>query len=286
LAGGEEVTVLVRPTSDLWRLDGVLHKVRVIRGRLEDMAVVAGELRKAAPETVFHLAWSGVTADTRNRPGALIDNVAGSLQLFRIVLEAGCGTWIGLGSQAEYGPQSQTLSEELIARPDTLYGIAKLSLGQMLEALCGQSGLRFVWLRLLATYGPKDDPRHLIPSVIESLLAGKRPSLTSGEQFWDYLYVDDAAKAIYRAAVTPARGIYNLASGQAERVRCIVEFLRDRIDPRLPLGFGDLDQGAPPSLRADISRLRTATGWSPEIDLATGLAMTLEWHRSNRRVHS
>jgi UDP-glucose 4-epimerase len=286
IARGEEVTILVRPSSNLWRLDGVLDGVRLIRARLEDIGSAAGELRRAAPNTVFHLAWSGVTKDTRNRPGALIDNVSGSLQLFRMVQEAGCGCWIGIGSQAEYGPHSEPLSEDLAPRPDTVYGVAKLCLGQMLATLCGQSGLRFVWLRLLAIYGPKDDPQHLIPSVIEKLLAGVRPSLTAGEQPWDYLYVEDAAEGVYRTAVTPAaEGVYNLGSGHSETVRRIVERLRDMIEPGLPLGFGEVpySPGTVMSLRGNITKLRQATGWSPDTDLQSGLRKTLEWHTNKRK---
>jgi nucleoside-diphosphate-sugar epimerase len=281
IALDEDVTILVRPASNLWRLKDVLHHVRLIRTCLEDPLPAEAEIKQAAPDTVFHLAWSGVTPETRNRPGALIDNINGSLQLLRMTQEAGCGTWVGMGSQAEYGPQSQPLSEHLASRPDTLYGVAKSCLCQMLEAWCAQADVRFVWLRLVATYGPKDDPAHLIPFVIEKLRAGARPSLTPGEQPWDYLYVEDAAKAIYRAAVTPSvRGVYNLASGHSETVRQIVERLRDLIDPELPLGFGDIPHGpaGPLSLRADISKLRDATGWSPETDLPSGLRKTLEWY--------
>jgi UDP-glucose 4-epimerase len=263
------VTILVRESSDLWRLDGVLDKIQVFRA--------AGELRRAAPDVVFHLAWSGVTADTRNLPENLIDNVAGSLQLFRILQDVGC--WIGIGSQAEYGTQSEPLTEAMTARPDTPYGVAKFCLGQMLATLCSQCGKRFVWLRLTATYGPKDASRHLIPSVIAKLMAGERPQLTAGDQPWDYLYVEDAAECIYRAAVTAnVEGVYNLGSGHSETVRHIVERLRDMIDPGLPLGFGDIasTQGA---LRADIAKIRHATGWSPQTDLETGLRRTLEWHK-------
>jgi UDP-glucose 4-epimerase len=284
---GEDVTILVRPASDLWRLEDVLGQVRVIRACPEDLGGAAGEIpgeiRQIAPETVFHLAWSGITAGTRNAPDAFIGNIVFSLQLFRIAQEAGCGTWVGLGSQAEYGAQSRTVCEALAPRPDSLYGIAKCNLGQMLGALCEQTGVRFVWLRLFSAYGPKDHPAHLIPFVIEKLRAGERPALSSGEQVWDYLYVEDAVEAIYRTAVTPgASGVFNLASGHSEPVRRTVERVRDMIDPGLPLGFGEVP-GTPISLRADISKLRTATGWFPETDLETGLSKTLEWHARQRQ---
>jgi UDP-glucose 4-epimerase len=285
LARGEDVTILVRHSSDLWRLDGVLDQVRLIHAGMENLAPAIDDLHAFAPEVVFHLAWAGVT-ENRNCPDYLIDNVTGSLQLFRIVKQSGCTSWIGLGSQAEYGPQSEPLSEQMTPRPDTSYGVAKLCLGQLLAALCCQSGVRFVWLRLLATYGPKDDPRHLIPTVIEKLLAGACPALTEGDQPWDYLYVEDAVEGIYRAAkTTAAAGVYNIASGYSETVRQIVERVRDMIDPRLPLGFGQIphQSGALTALRGEITKFRQATGWNPETNLESGLRRTLEWHRNKGR---
>jgi UDP-glucose 4-epimerase len=85
--------------------------------------------------------------------------------------------------------------------------------------------------------------------------------------------------------------VYNLASGRAETVRRLVEQLRDMIDPRLQLGFGDLPDrpGGPMSLRGNIASFQHATGWSPRTELADGLRITLAWHRSrkneNIRLH-
>ena len=280
---GEEVAAIVRPESDLWRLEGVLDRVRLIRVDVCNIATAAEEIHLEAPDTVFHCAWAGVTSDTRNRSDHFVSNVMGGLELFRVAKKAGCRCWIGIGSQAEYGRQSGVLREDLIPNPDTAYGVAKLCLGKMLQTLSELSNIRYVWLRLLATYGPKDNSRNLIPSVIEKLQEKSRPSLTSGEQIRDYLYVEDAVEAIHRVACAPnGQGVYNLASGEAHSVREIVTRLRDMIDPSLPLGFGDIPYGpgAVLDLQADVTRLRDATGWAPQTDLESGLKKTLEWHRS------
>jgi UDP-glucose 4-epimerase len=280
---GEEVSVLVRPQSDLWRLEGVLNRVRLIRADLRNIEHASEEIHQQSPETVFHCAWSGVTSDTRNRPEHLILNINSGLRLFQLVQEAGCRCWVGIGSQAEYGRQSEILREDMIPQPDTPYGVAKLCLGKLLQTLCEESNIRYIWLRLLATYGPKDDSRHLLPSVIEKLLERSQPSLTTGEQNWDYLYIEDAVEAIHRAASTPdAQGIYNLASGETHSVREIVCRLRDMIDPLLPLGFGDVPYGPGGAfnIRADVTRLRNSTGWVAQTTLESGLRKTLEWHRS------
>lgn len=280
-----EVLVLVRPQSDLWRLSDVLDRIGVLRADLTDLSLVADELMALHPDAVFHLAWQGVSADSRNDPDQITRNVIGSLALFNIVQSAGCGCWVGVGSQAEYGPYSHALTEDLPTKPVTVYGVSKLCVGMLTKKLCELTGCRYLWFRLLATYGPKDDDRHLIPTTIRQLLDGERPKLTHGEQKWDYLYVEDAVEALWRAAVIPeVTGVYNLGSGVTHAVRDIAELIRDMIDSTLPLGLGELPYRSDQimHLQADINRIRQATGWQPQTSLEVGLRQTIEWYKRQR----
>jgi UDP-glucose 4-epimerase len=270
---GHSVVALIRPEGNPWRLDEVLDRVHLIR--------TVEEIPGDGCESIFHLAWSGITAQTRNLSANIVANVSNSLQLFQIAHAAGCKCWIGMGSQAEYGPQECVLNENLNPQPDSAYGVTKLYLGRLLDILCREAGIRFVWLRLTATYGPMDNSDHLIPSVIDALLSGISPTLrTSGAQRWDYLYVDDAVEAIYQSSIkSEARGTFNLAAGKASSVRSIVERIRDMIDPGLPITFGEQSNH---SLRAVSTKLQNAIGWQPQTGLDTGLRKTLKWHESIR----
>jgi nucleoside-diphosphate-sugar epimerase len=283
IKAGVRPFVLVRRESDLWRLNDVLSQVEVLRADLSGVKSIASLITRARPEAVFHLAWQGVTSAFKDTREQLTVNVTGSLDLFETVREAGCKLWVGVGSQAEYGPHDGVLDEDTHLRPVTAYGTGKLAVGLLTKKLCELAGMRYVWLRLLATYGPADDERHLIPATIKQLLAGVRPALTPGEQRLDYLYVEDAAEAIYEAALrSEAQGVFNLGSGEAGSVRDILERIRDLIDPSLPLGFGEIpyppDQ--PMRLATSIERLRAATAWTPRVSLDEGLRRTIEWYRS------
>jgi UDP-glucose 4-epimerase len=280
---GAEVFILVRPKSNLWRLNEVLDRVKVVEADLADVARLTTALNQVKPEAVFHLAWQGVASALKNDPVQVTDNVCGSLNLFEAVRTTGCKVWIGTGSQAEYGSQEEILTEDTPLHPLTAYGVGKLCVGLLTKKLCELSNIRYVWFRLLATYGTKDDETHLIPTVIRHLLVRERPSLTLGEQLWDYLHVEDAAEAIYRAAICEqAQGVFNLGSGQTHSLRSIVERIRDLIDPTLPLGFGDV--AYPPDqlmrLATSIERLHAATGWMPRVEIDEGLRRTIEWYRA------
>jgi nucleoside-diphosphate-sugar epimerase len=235
-------------------------------------------------DVAFHLAWSGVTGESRNLPSQITDNVVQSLLLWEALRQHGCKAFVGLGSQAEYGPHSGMLTEATPVHPQTAYGVAKLTLGMQLQEACMRTGMRFLWFRLLSAYGPADDEKHMVPSLVQALMEGKRPALTAGEQMWDYLYVQDAAEALCLAAESAAEGTFNLGSGHAVRLRDFVSAVRDCIDPALPIGFGDVpyrpDQVM--HLQADITRLSRATGWHPETSMQEGIQQTVAWYKGQR----
>jgi UDP-glucose 4-epimerase len=279
--GRHNVAVLLRHTSRTWRIRDVIGRTVRIEADLTEPEPAYAPLTNFAPDTVVHLAWSGVGNPFRNDQ-TQIDNIPATVALLRLAHRVGAKHWVGLGSQAEYGPCDRPIDEDTPTRPTTLYGVAKLSSGLIAQHLCGQLGLRFAWLRLFSCYGPGDDPAWMLPYLILTLRAGKKPALTAGEQLWDYLYVTDAAEAICQVALTPtASGAFNLGSGRAAPIRTIVERVRDLIDPQLPLGFGEVPYRPDQVMRleANITRLRDATGWSPQIDLDEGLRRTVEWFR-------
>jgi nucleoside-diphosphate-sugar epimerase len=278
-----QVGVLVRPTSNLWRIQGIQNRLHLIPGDLAMVEQAAPAIIKLAPEVVFHLGWYGVGNRYRDNPSQVSQNLYGSLKLLQIAHEAGCQCWVGLGSQAEYGRYEGKMAEDLPTRPETIYGSVKLCVGLLSQKLCEVYGIRFVWLRLLATYGPQDDPENIIPYVILSLLRSQKPALTSGEQKWDYLYVEDAVRAIWEVYnSSSAKGIFNLASGKSLPIRSIVEHIRNLINPDLPLGFGEVpySHNQIMILEADISRLQRATGWAPQVPFDDGIRMTINWYRN------
>lgn len=286
LARGYDVAIIIRPQSNPWRINDVLSRLHVIYGDLNDQYSFVNNVRSFAPEITIHLAWYGVGNRFRNDPYQ-INNIQASLNLLEAVHSVGCRSWIGLGSQAEYGIYNQVINEEMPANPVTIYGITKLCTCLLTQGLCNLYGMRFIWLRLFSTYGPKDDHNWMIPYVILTLLRRERPALTAGKQRWDYLFVEDVAEAIYHVMTNSnAKGIFNLGSGKSYTVRSIVERIRDLIDPSLPLVFGEIPYQADQimHLQADITRLQKTTGWKPNTNLDEGLKRTVEWYRKMSQI--
>lgn len=281
-SGLHDVAILARPRSDFSRIASLMPRVRVITSELSRPDNLGPKLERFRPDAIVHLAWQGVLNSARNDADQAM-NIEQALNLVRIAHAAGAKNWIGLGSQAEYGPCENRIDESTPTRPTTLYGAAKLTAGRQAQSLCESLGIRFAWLRLFSSYGPQDDPSWLIPYVALKLLRGERPTTTAGEQRWDYIYVEDVAAAIVATTeASEARGTFNLGSGTTATIRSIIERIRDAVDPQADIGFGEVayrpDQVM--HLEADITRLRTATGWMPRMPLADGLQETVTWCRT------
>lgn len=231
-------------------------------------------------DAFFHFAWAKTTGTGRNDMPAQIDNIQYTIDAVRAAKDLDCQVFIGAGSQAEYGRVEGSLTPNTPCFPENGYGMAKLCAGQMSRVEAQKLGIAHIWPRILSVYGPNDGKTSMISSVIIKLMDRAIPSLTAGEQQWDYLYCSDAARAMYQMAMKGLNGaVYPLGSGQARPLKEYIFSMRDAIDPMLKLGLGDIPYGDKQVmyLKADISDLSRDTGWQPETDFDTGIAKTIVW---------
>ncbi|CDZ76223.1 dTDP-glucose 4,6-dehydratase 2 [Legionella massiliensis] len=279
-----KVAVILRPQSDLWRIKSLLPQCTLIEQNLESIDLAQNAINEFCPDALIHLAWEGVTNDKRNDATQITKNITVAHNLFTVMQKAGIKTLIGFGSQAEYGPANQVVDELTPTEPTTLYGVAKLAAHHLLKVLCAQNDIRFVWHRLFSSYGPKDHQSWFIPFLINELMNGRQPDMTAGTQLWDYIYVEDAARAVVATLVNlKSEGAFNLGSGESITIRSIAEMIRDQINPELTLGFGKVpfrpDQVM--HLQADITRLNELALWQPQVPFLEGCTRTIEWYRTN-----
>jgi UDP-glucose 4-epimerase len=282
LKAGHEVAASVRPGCPAQRILRFEGRYRRLSVDLRDVAGVTAAMAEFRPEAVLHLAWWGVANLVRLDRRQVNENIEPACAITEAAAASGAGTFIGVGSQGEYGAGS-TMREDALPCPTSLYGAAKVATLFLTQQLAQQAGLRHAWLRLFSTYGPGDNDGWLIPMLITEMLAGRRPRTTLGTQVWDWLYVDDVARAVLAVATTPtAQGVFNLGSGRAVTVRSVIERIRDLAAPGMELTFGEIpfrrDQVM--HMQADISRLTAATGWTPSIPIEEGLADTVAWYRA------
>ncbi len=236
-------------------------------------------------DVFFHFAWEGTTGAARNDMVLQNRNVAYTLDAVELAERLGCHTFIGAGSQAEYGRVEGKLSAKTPAFPENGYGIAKLCAGQMSRVMCEMKGIRHIWARILSVYGPYDTEGSMVMSTVRRLMAGEATSFTAGEQIWDYLYSGDAAKAFVSLAERGVGGrTYCLGGGNPRPLKDYIIAIRDAVAPGATLGLGAVPyaKGQVMYLCADIDELRTDTGFCPEVSFEEGIRKTAAWAASGK----
>lgn len=274
---GRAVYAVCRPGSP--RAEALPEGVRKVFCGLSELADLPARIGERC-DAFFHLGWTDTVGPGRDDLPAQIRNIGYTLDAVRAASDLGCRVFVGAGSQAEYGRVSAPLRPDTPAFPESGYGMAKLCAGQMSRAEAERLGMAHVWARILSVYGPHDGEKTMIISTIRKLLSAQRPALTAGEQIWDYLYSADAARALVLMAERGRDGaVYPLGSGEGRPLRAYIETLRDAVDPALPLGFGELPYGDKQVMRleADLTALRTDTGFFPRVVFEEGIKKTVDW---------
>lgn len=283
----EKVKVLVLYRGDSKRIDRIPDHPLVKKTicSLEEMADFK-VVKDDKYDVFFHFAWNGTFGDSRNDMDLQNLNVKYTLDAVRLAKRLGCHTFIGAGSQAEYGRVVGKLTPDTPSFPEIGYGIAKLCAGQMSRILCNQLGMRHIWTRILSVYGPMDNDYTLTMSTIIKLLNGEQTHFTKGEQIWDFLYSEDAANAFYLLGKKGINGkTYCLGSGNPCLLKDVVTEIVNLINPIAITGIGDLPY--PPKqvmyLCADIGSLTADTDFVPLVPFKEGICKTIEWYKGNRR---
>jgi len=237
---------------------------------------------------LLHMAWYV-------EPGKMIASpanlawVRASLDLVLRFHEAGGRRCAVGGSCYEYDWRYGYCSEALTpCRPDTLYGAAKHGLAEALRGYALAGGLSLPWGRMFFLYGPNENPRRLVPSVILSLLRGE-PALSShGQQVRDYMHVQDVADGMVALLDSDCQGAYNIASGKATTIVSIVQALGELSGRSDLLRIGAIPARANdlPLVVGDTTAAQRDFGWQASIDLRAGLAATLQWWRERAQEPS
>lgn len=254
------------------------ERIRIIECEISDYSSLKDRICEKC-DVFFHFAWDGTGANKGKSTKGQALNIVYTLDALNAAHELCCGKFIGSGSQAEYGILDlESINEESPANPVIPYGIAKLAAGQLALAEAKKLGMDCFWVRIFSAYGLYDKPTTMISNALARFQAGEKMSFTPAEQRWDYLHCDDAARAFYAIAEkSEGQKLYCLGSGQPRRLKEFIYAMRDIIDPDAEPGIGEIPYKGNEvmNLCADITRIRTDTGWEPKISFEEGIKMIL-----------
>lgn len=279
---GYEVFALVRPNSE--KLDNIIKSgnVHIIEADISGMLSAKDKIGCDC-DALFHFAWSGTGGTMRNNADIQQKNVQYTLDAVELAKALNCKTFVGAGSQAEYGRAEGKLTPDTPCNPENEYGKAKLLAGEKSCKLAKSYGIKHIWLRVLSVYGVGDNGFTITVSSLKKLLNGKTAEFTPAEQLWDFLYCDDAASAFYLSALNGKNGaVYILGSGEAKPLKEYIEIMQKYAGGEIKLGALPYNEKQVMYLCADISSLTADTGFIPKISYEEGIKRTINWLKEVR----
>lgn len=234
---------------------------------------------------LFHLAWDGVTS--RGDYALQIQNIRYACDAVATAKALGCTRFVGAGSSTEDEFHAYVPLDEATPSPSYYYSIAKYSAQMLAKTLATELQIEFCWGKVTNAYGPADPSGRFLFATLLRMLANEPCPLTTGEQIYDFIHVDEVARAFLSIGAAGHPGsCYYITSGQARKLR---EFISEMY--RVAKSSSELRFGAVPYngvyLAADIfdaNKLARDTGFRCGIPFSSGISETIAWARAHRNI--
>ena len=258
-------------------------KIRIIYGELRQPETVKKAMRDV--DIVFNLAALVSIPYSYLHPQEVIEtNTLGTLNVLTAAREEGVEKVVQTSTSEVYGTaQYVPIDEKHPKQPQSPYSASKIAADAIALSFYYSFNLPVTIIRPFNTYGPRQSDRGVIPAIISQALVKKRVLLGSTTPTRDFNFVSDTVEGFIKI-VESENSIgeeINIGSGfeisigdLAERIIFFlgkeVKLIKDekRVRP---------EKSEVERLLADNSKARKLLGWSPRVNIDTGLKKTIEW---------
>lgn len=292
LVNDSNVFALIRdldPRSQLMS-SGLINKVGVIQGALEEFSSIERAINENEIDTVFHLGAQTIVGVAYRSPLSTFDsNIRGTYNLLEAcrIHKASIKRVVIASSDKAYG--SSTIlpyTEDMPLQGAHPYDVSKSCADLISSSYATSYNLPVVIARCGNLYGGGDlNWSRLIPGLIRDYFNHKTPKIRSnGTYTRDYLYVEDAVKAYMLLAEQLIREdvigqSFNFGPNKPYSVTEIIKQVKAHMnimDETCEIMNLAGDEIRHQSL--DSSKARRKLGWQPQYDLQDGLSETIKWY--------
>jgi UDP-glucose 4-epimerase len=281
-AVGAEIVAIAAADKHIERWDGLTFPVEQVI--LDDRCNLGDAIRRAKAEYVIHLsAFVSTERSLHALEETLRQNLLPTISVLTAAAEVQVGRVVLMGSCEEYSQKTSPFDTALATDPSSPYGASKAAATAYARMFTNSFRLSTVVLRPSVVYGPGQGERMLISQVMKALAKNRRVEVTLGEQTRDFIYVEDAVKAIISSLTVPsAEGdVWNVGSGEIVTVRDCLERI-ERITGRTGLieyGKRSYSENEIFQYEPKVQGTYAAFDWKPSVTLDQGLQQTWEFFR-------
>ncbi len=279
------IHIITRKNGNLWRLSGVLNKLTVHEGLLEDKKKLTSLFKRIKPYGVYHLATYGAY-HTQEDPRKMVDvNIHGTLNLLESLKDIPYHQLVVTGSSSEYGKKEKPMNESDYLEPNSYYGAMKASQTYLCQTFAKTTKHPLIIFRLFSVYGPYEEKGRLVRSVIETALQKKPILLATGKEARDFIYVDDVVDAFIHALQrkVAAGEVFNIGTGKQTTIKELAEKVRSLVGVHVPIKLNVYPGRSWDTYhwKASTYKTRNKLGFRASTTLNAGLLKTIEWYKTH-----
>lgn len=267
-------------------LDSFLNTVKFYQLDIRDNDAVKNVMNGV--EYVFHqAALPSVPRSVEEPLESNEHNVTGTLNILTAAKDAGVKRVVYAASSSAYGDQeAKEKSEDLIPKPLSPYGVAKLTGEYYCKAFYETYGLETVSLRYFNVFGPRQNPFSAYTGVmaifIPQMLQGQRPTIFGdGYHTRDFTFIQNNVEAnmLAMTADGAAGEMFNIACGDSQTILQIVETINKVLGTNLEPIFADPRPGDIKHSCAAVEKAKRILHYTPSVTFEEGVARTIAWYR-------
>ena len=268
----------------------VRSEIRAVFGDLRDPESVRAAVRDA--DVVFHLGALVGIPYSYEGPRQYVDtNIAGTLNVLEAVRALAVPRMVHTSTSEVYGtPLYTPIDEKHPLQGQSPYSATKIGADKIAESFWRSFELPVAILRPFNTFGPRQSPRAILPTIIGQALNGSTVRLGSLDPIRDMNFVSDTVDGFLAIARSDrALGqVANVGSGRGLTVREMVaavgavvgKDLQVEVEPnRVRPANSEIER-----LVADASLARELFGWQSRTPFETGLRTTIDWFAARTPV--
>lgn len=236
-------------------------------------------------DVFYHLAWIGSAGILRSNYEIQLDNVKYSCSAAKAAKDLNCRRFLCSGTITERIVDT-ICDNSLMYSQNLIYGICKKTTRTLLTVYCRSIDLDFVWMQFSNIYGPYNKSGNLISYTLNEIFCGRIPEFSSGEQPYDFIYIDDVIRAVYLLGEKDLnKDFYFIGSGSSRNLKDYLLNVPKIIGNNVQIAIGKRPEDGLKyrSEWFDINDLTADTGFNVEYTFEEGIKKTVEWEKHNRQ---
>ena len=250
-----------------------------VRLDLEHLAELPDRTRERW-DVFYHLAWDGTAGDGRRDVFRQLSNAEATVQAVQVAEQLGCHRFIGAGSIMEKELLAASVVPQVRPGGSHIYSAAKLTAHHMSRCMAAELGIDHIWAVITNAYGEGEASPRLINTTLRKLQQGEALHFTAATQQYDFIHVQDVARALYLLGEygTPFAE-YTIGSGAPRPLKAFLKELCEVAGAAQPPMFGSVPfQGVSlPPEAFDTTPLCKDTGFAPQVGFSQGIRRTMQW---------